>query len=60
VYQDPEAKTKITYRLSQGKITLDKWPFNVPKIEGYILGYRQDGYQNNLQPNILDFGVTQR
>lgn len=58
VYQDPDTKTDITYKLSKGKVTLDKWPFNVPKIEGYILGYQQDGYPENLQPVILDFEVT--
>ncbi len=59
VYQDPKTITDITYKLSQGKVTLDKWPFSVPKIEGYILGYQQDGYPENLQPVVLDFEVTQ-
>ena len=59
VYQDQETKTDITYNLSQGKVTLDKWPFNVSKIEGYILGYQQDGYPENLQPVVLDFEITQ-
>jgi len=58
VYQNQSTTTDITYKLSDGKITVDNWPFNVPKIEGYILGYQQAGYPENLQPIILSFEIV--
>jgi hypothetical protein len=58
VYQNQSTTTDIIYKLSNGKITVDSWPFNVPKIEGYILGYQQDGYPENLQPIILNFEIV--
>jgi hypothetical protein len=60
IYQDSAINTEITYKLSEGRITIDKWPFNVPKIEGYILGYEQDGYPENLQPVLLNFELDFR
>jgi len=58
VYQDSSSNAEITYKLSKGKIILDKWPFNVPKIEGYILGYEQNGYPENLQPVLLNYELA--
>ena len=58
VYQNTDVITDITYKLSNGKITLDTWPFSIPKIEGYILGYQQAGYPESLEPVILNFAVT--
>jgi len=57
VYQNQTASTEITYHLAKRKVILDKWPFNVPKIEGYILGYEQDGYPEKLKPIQLNFEI---
>lgn len=58
VYQKEHTMADITYKLSGGTVVLDTWPFSVPKIEGYILGYKQDDYPRNLQPILLNYEIT--
>jgi len=59
VYQSEDKTADITYRLHEGKIELDTWPFSVQKINGYILGYQQAGYPEELQPVMLNFEILQ-
>lgn len=59
LYKDKDTKIDIMYSLSSGKVFLDKWPFDVSKIEGYILGYKQEGYPSDLQPVLIDFEIIQ-
>lgn len=59
VYQNKDKTADITYKLDGGKIELDVWPFAVQKVSGYILGYQQAGYPEELQPIILNFEVLQ-
>jgi hypothetical protein len=58
VYQRENTMIDITYKLEGGKVVMDNWPFCVPKIEGYMLGYKRDEYPRNLQPIMLNYEIT--
>ena len=59
VYQNDDKTADITYKLHNGKIELDVWPFGVQSISGYILGYQRVGYPEELQPVTLNFEIFQ-
>ena len=57
VYSGENETTGITYTVDGKEILLDKWPFSVPEIHDYILGYQQPGYPINLQPVLMEFSI---
>ena len=38
-----------------GGITLDPWPLGPPSLLGLVLGYRADGYPEELEPEVVPF-----
>ena len=45
----------INYHVEDGTIRATPWPFSVDTYEGYIVGYKLDGYPDRLDPVILPF-----
>ncbi len=38
-----------------GEITLEPWPLGLPRISGIILGFRAEGYPDQLEPVVVPF-----
>jgi hypothetical protein len=45
----------VNYHVEDGTIRATPWPFSVNTYEGYIVGYKLEGYPNQLDPVILPF-----
>ena len=43
-----------------GEITLEPWPLGVPRVTGIILGFRAEGYPDELQPVVVPFDARPR
>lgn len=41
---------EIRFRVAEGVITVDPWPFGVSRHTGYLLGYQLRGYPDTLEP----------
>jgi len=52
---DSNAEVSIHHHVEDGKIHASPWPFAVDVYEGYIIGYKLDGYPDQLDPVILPF-----
>jgi Protein of unknown function (DUF3891) len=52
---DAKDEVSIHYRVEDGNIHASPWPFSVDTYEGYIVGYKLDGYPDQLDPVILPF-----
>lgn len=50
----------VKYSVEEGKIRAEPWPFSVKRYEGYVIGYRSDGYPGRLDPVALMFRLTTR
>lgn len=53
-----EAEVSVHYHVEDGIIRANPWPFSVTSYEGYIIGYKLDGYPNQLDPVILPFQLS--
>jgi hypothetical protein len=51
-------EVRIKYLVENGKISATPWPFSVDTYEGYIIGYKLDGYPAQLDPLILPFQLS--
>jgi hypothetical protein len=52
------AKTRVVrYRIDGGQIILDPWPLRVAEYEGYLVGYRQEGYPELLDSLVIPFHI---
>jgi hypothetical protein len=52
---DSEEEVTIRYRVEDGTIHADPWPFSVKTYQGYIVGYQLDGYPERLDPVIVRY-----
>ena len=52
---DTKDEVSIHYHVEDGNIHANPWPFSVDTYEGYIVGYKLDGYPDQLDPVILPF-----
>ena len=43
-----------------GEITLEPWPLGVPRVGGIILGFRAEGYPDELEPVVVPFDARPR
>ena len=50
----------VKYSVEEGRIRATPWPFSVKRYEGYVIGYRSDGYPARLDPVMLMFRLTAR
>jgi hypothetical protein len=48
-------EVSVQYHIEQGNIRVNPWPFSVISYDGYICGYKLDGYPVQLDPAILPF-----
>jgi hypothetical protein len=57
IYPRNDTKTEVSihYRVEDGNIHVTPWPFSVDTYDGYIIGYKLDGYPDKLDPVILPF-----
>jgi hypothetical protein len=53
-----DTEVSVHYHVEDGIIRANPWPFSVASYEGYITGYKQDGYPGQLDPVILPFHLT--
>jgi hypothetical protein len=49
--------TYVEYRVSGSDISLDPWPLSSEAYEGYILGYRAEGYPQRVDGLIVPYVV---
>jgi hypothetical protein len=53
---DASEEATLTYKIKPGgEIWVDPWPFSVSAYSGIIIGYRQEGYPDRLQPEVINF-----
>ena len=58
---ESEETIPVTYSIqSEGIITVSPWPFAIEDYSGFILGYRGEGFPDDLQPMIVPFEVIQQ
>ena len=55
---DSKDEVSIHYHVEDGIIHATPWPFSVDTYEGYIVGYKLDGYPDQLDPVILPFHLN--
>ena len=53
-----KAEVPVRYHVEDGEIHATPWPFSVDTYEGYIIGYKLDGYPAQLDPVILPFHLN--
>jgi hypothetical protein len=52
---DGNTEVSIHYHVEDGKIHAAPWPFSVDTHEGYINGFKLEGYPDQLDPVIMPF-----
>lgn len=57
-HNDSNTQVSIHYRVENTNIHASPWPFSVDTYKGYIIGYKQDGYPDKLDPVILPFDLN--
>lgn len=55
-----EPAIPVHYRVAEGVITVDPWPFGVRSHSGYLVGYEQEGYPERLEPVMLRYELRAR
>jgi hypothetical protein len=50
----------IQFYVEDGNISVSPWPFSVENYQGYIIGYKQDGYPSLLDPVIIPFYLSKQ
>ena len=49
---------EIVYEIKAGgKVVVSPWPFSVESIQGILVGYREEGYPDVLNPEIVGFDI---
>lgn len=51
-------EVSVHYRIDNGAIAVDPWPFRVDAHEGYLIGYQLDGYPMRQEPALLHYRLT--
>jgi hypothetical protein len=51
--KDRDDEVAVQYRIEDGTIEVEPWPFGVDSHTGYLVGYLLDGYPAALEPMLL-------
>ncbi len=54
---DQDGEQEIHYRIADGMIHVDPWPFAVSSHLGYLVGYQLQSYPDILEPVIVPYGL---
>jgi hypothetical protein len=52
-----QEEVPVAYRIRDGTIQIDPWPFGVESHAGYMIGYQLEGYPTVLEPIMVPFRV---
>jgi hypothetical protein len=50
---------QVHYRIAEGRIEVEPWPFAVDSHAGYLVGYQLDGYPMVLEPIVVVYRIVQ-
>jgi len=53
-----QEEVPVAYRIQDGTIQVDPWPFGVDSHLGYLAGYLLEGYPTVLEPIMMPFRVV--
>src|SRR5262249_41004768 len=53
-----QEEVAVAYRIQDGTIQIDPWPFGVESHAGYMIGYQLEGYPTVLEPIMVPFQVV--
>lgn len=56
---DRDEEIEVHYRIANGSILVDPWPFGVSSQAGYLEGCQLEGYPQVLEPVIVSYEVRQ-
>ena len=55
---DRDEEVKVGYRIANGVVQVDPWPFSVGSYAGYLVGYQLDGYPTVLEPVVMSYQLA--
>jgi hypothetical protein len=55
---DRDDEIAVGYRIADGAIHLDPWPFEVASHTGYVVGYQLEGYPSVLEPVMVPYQLA--
>jgi hypothetical protein len=55
---DAEDEAAVRYRIQDGTIQVQPWPFSVDSHAGYLVGYQGDGYPAVLEPIMVPYQLV--
>ena len=55
---DRDEEVAVGYRIEDGTIRVDPWPFGVDSHSGYLVGYQLEGYPAVLEPVMLPYRLV--
>ena len=55
-----DTEVSVKYRVENGTIHVEPWPFSVSHYEGYIFAYPLDGYPERLDPFVLSYRLERK
>ncbi|HEX5688545.1 MAG TPA: hypothetical protein VFX76_01000, partial [Roseiflexaceae bacterium] len=55
---DRDEQVKVRYRMDDGVIQVDPWPFGVESHTGYLVGYQLEGYPARLEPVLVPYHLV--
>ena len=53
-----DEEVAVGYRIEEGTIRVDPWPFGVDSHSGYLVGYQLEGYPAVLEPVMLRYRLV--
>jgi hypothetical protein len=56
---DRDDEVAVQYRIEDGTIVVDPWPFGIDSHTGYLVGYQLGGYPAVLEPVLLPYRLGQ-
>ena len=55
-----DTEISVKYRVENGTIHVEPWPFSVSHYDGYIFAYPLDGYPERLDPLVLPYRLEMK
>lgn len=55
---DRDEEITVGYRIKDGLIQVDAWPFGVDSYQGYLVGYQDKGYPTVLEPVLVAYRLV--
>lgn len=52
------AEVQVHYRIAEGRVEVEPWPFAVSSHSGYLVGYQLDGYPSVLEPVVVPYRIA--